>query len=125
MFAAIRRALSLVHFRRRSSSRLVLEIRHFGAVMVAHNKADMPRAGSFGLYKYLGLGASPASTCFISFGYGLCEDVGPFSSSKTKAALAAFFLFVSSSFRASQQLRQLGDVRRDGASRLTNARVSV
>src|SRR5215469_2846700 len=31
----------------------------------------------------------------------LCEDVGPFQSSKTKAALAAFSLFVSGSFKTS------------------------
>jgi len=40
------------------------------------------------------------------------EDVRPFQSSKTKAALAAFFLFVSSSFRTSATTSALGDIRR-------------
>jgi hypothetical protein len=38
---------------------------------------------------------------YLASGTALCEDVGPFQSSKTKAALAAFSLFVSGSFRTS------------------------
>ena len=57
------------------------------AVVVAHDKARMRRG-----VLYLGLGVSPAEYALLASGTAFCEDVGPFQSSKTKAALAAFFL---------------------------------
>ena len=56
------------------------------AVVVAHDKAGMRRG-----VLYLGL-VSPAEYALLASGTAFCEDVGPFQSSKTKAALAAFFL---------------------------------
>ena len=57
------------------------------AVVVAHDKAGMRRG-----VLYVGLGVSPAEYALLASGTAFCEDVGPFQSSKTKAALAAFFL---------------------------------
>ena len=57
------------------------------ALVVAHDKAGMRRG-----VLYLGLGVSPAEYALLASGTAFCEDVGPFQSSKTKAALAAFFL---------------------------------
>jgi hypothetical protein len=56
-------------------------------VVVAHDKAGMRRG-----VLYLGLGISPAEYALLASGTAFCEDVGPFQSSKTKAAKAAFFL---------------------------------
>ena len=57
------------------------------AIVVAHDKAGMRRG-----VLSLGLGVSPAEYALLASGTAFCEDVGPFQSSKTKAALAAFFL---------------------------------
>jgi hypothetical protein len=55
--------------------------------VVAHDKAGMRRG-----VLYLGLGVSATEYALLASGTAFCEDVGPFQSSKTKAALAAFFL---------------------------------
>ena len=69
------------------SAVLEIDIGTLVAVVVAHDKAGMRRGAL-----YLGLGVSPAEYALLASGTAFCEDVGPFQSSKTKAALAAFFL---------------------------------
>jgi hypothetical protein len=59
------------------------------AAVVAHDKAGMRRGGSV---LYVGLEFSRLQYALSVSGTAFCEDVGPFQSSKTKAAEAAFFL---------------------------------
>ena len=49
----------------------ILELDTLVTVVVEHNKAGMRRAGGFSVLKYLGLGASSPSMCFIDLWNGL------------------------------------------------------
>src|SRR6516225_8808032 len=70
------------------------------AAVVAHDKAGMRRGGSV---LYVGLEFSRLQYALSVSGTAFCEDVGPFQSSKTKAAEAAFFLGADAPLTSHQQ----------------------